>query len=80
MDKIDKALRKLSSKELGSVKKVLKMLSSGDVDGLDVKKLKGRDDIYRARKGQLRIIYRQRGGSVYLLTIDRRDEGTYKNL
>jgi len=80
MDKIDKALKKFSSAELKLVKKILEALFHGDTENLDVKKLKGRDDIYRVRKGQLRIIYRHHKNDIYLLAIERRSERTYKDL
>ncbi len=79
MDKIDKSLKKFSSAELRQIKKLLSLLSSGDTKGLDIKKLKGRDDIYRVRKGRLRVICRQINGDIFLLVIERRNEGTYKD-
>lgn len=78
MDKIEKALKKLSAKEQAQIKQILSRLNSGKLDGLDVKKLKGRDDIFRARKGDLRIIYRFENRNIFILSIDRRNEGTYK--
>ena len=58
MDGIAKALQKLSPKERRWVKEILERLQKGNLAGLDVKKLKGRDDIFRIRKGDNRIIYR----------------------
>ena len=48
--------------------------------GLDLKKLKGRNDIYRIRKGKIRIIYRVDNKQIYLLAIERRSENTYKDI
>jgi mRNA-degrading endonuclease RelE of RelBE toxin-antitoxin system len=78
MDKIKKALRKLTTKERERVKEILKQLNSRHTDGLDIKKLKGRDDIFRARKSDIRIIYRVADGKIFILAIERRDEKTYK--
>ena len=79
MDKIDKALGRLTQKERRRVKRILARLKEGDTRGLDLKKLKGRDDIFRVRKGNIRIIYRiVAGGAVFVLTIERRKEDTYK--
>jgi len=78
MDKIAKALKKLSAKERESVKKLLERIESGELKGLDVKKLKGRDDIFRARKGDIRVIYRVKKGSIHILAIERRSERTYR--
>ena len=79
MDKIEKALGKLGQKEREWVKRILVELQKGNTRGLDLKKLKGRDDIFRVRKGNIRIIYRiVAGGAVFVLTIERRKEDTYK--
>jgi len=78
MDKIEKALKKLSAKEKGWVIEILNKLSKNDVRGFDVKKLKGRNDIYRIRKGDIRIIYHiQNNGTVFILAIERRSDTTY---
>lgn len=78
MDKIDKALRKLSLRERERVKEILKRLNAGNFRNLDIKKLKGRDDIFRIRKGDIRIIYRTFGKEIFILAIERRSEKTYK--
>ncbi len=79
MDKIDKTLQKLNSKERAWVKEILECLSSGKLEGLAVKKLKGREDIFRIRKSDIRIIYRvDENDKVFILSIERRSEGTYK--
>lgn len=79
MDKIQKALGKLFPKEREKVKQILRQIESGKTTGLDVKKLKGRDDIFRVRKGDIRIIYRtETSGKIFILAIERRRENTYK--
>jgi len=78
MDKIEKALAKLSEKERKKTKQVLTKLFSNEIKGLDIKKLKDRNDIFRLRVGDLRIIYRQNEGKTYILAISRRNEKTYK--
>lgn len=78
MDKIDKALAKLSPKERGNIKLVLEKLYTKDTTGLNIKKLKDRDDIFRLRVGDLRIIYRLHEGEIFILAISRRNEKTYK--
>lgn len=59
------------------MKEILTKLLSGTLKGLDIKKLKGRNDIFRVRKGDLRIVYRQEGKRIFVLLIERRSEGTY---
>lgn len=78
MDKIEKALRTLSVKERQRVKEILEQLGSGGAKNLDIKKLKGREDIFRVRKGTLRILYRLDDKKrIFLLAIERRKEDTY---
>ena len=79
-DKIQKALARLSTKEKAWIKNLLLQIKNNEVKNLDLKKLKGREDIYRIRKGKIRIIYRTYKDEIYLLAIERRNEGTYKNI
>ncbi|MFH1315082.1 MAG: hypothetical protein ABIH67_01675 [Candidatus Uhrbacteria bacterium] len=78
MDKIAKALCKLSTKEKKMVKSALLKVKLGQVTGLDVKKLKNRDDIYRVRKGDLRILFHRTKDSIKILALERRIDTTYK--
>jgi len=81
MDKIGKALKKLSQKERQIVQQILVSLKSRNFQDLDIKKLKGYQDIFRIRKGQIRIIYRlNRENNFIILAIERRSDVTYKNL
>lgn len=79
MDKIDKALKKLSEKERATVKLILIRLEKRELGGLDIQKLRGRRDIFRIRKGNVRIIYRQTDSEIFVLAIERRSEKTYRN-
>jgi len=80
MDKIEKALKKLTTKEREAVRVILNKLRRTDVFGLDIQKLKGREDIFRVKKGGLRIIYQKDAvGEVFVLAIERRSEKTYQN-
>jgi mRNA-degrading endonuclease RelE of RelBE toxin-antitoxin system len=77
-DKIQKALDKLSPKERKAVGDLLIKIKEGQFDGLDWKKLKGCDGIYRVRKGEMRIIYRlDASGRVVVLEIGRINDNTY---
>jgi mRNA-degrading endonuclease RelE of RelBE toxin-antitoxin system len=80
MDKITKSLTKLSGKELDWMRNILEKLQNGDTVSLHLQKLRGRNDIYRAKKGRIRILYRlgQNDGKIYLLAVERRNEKTYK--
>lgn len=78
MDKIDKTLSKLTFKEKERIKNVIKALQSGRFGNLDIKKLKGLQDIFRVRKEGLRIVYQLSGRRIIILKIDKRKEDTYK--
>jgi len=78
-DKITKALGKLSAKERGQIKSLLTKVKAGKLDGLDLKRLKGYHDIFRVRKGDIRIIYRLSDGVTNILAIERRSEKTYRD-
>ena len=78
MDKIAKALKKLSNSERAAVKIILLKLKNKQFNNLDIKKLKGRDDIFRVRKGRIRIIYRaEKSREIFILSMERRKDTTY---
>ena len=81
MDELEKALKKFTAIERGQIKDILDKLKSGNLRNLDIKKLKDRKDIYRVRKGDLRIIYKLgTGKKISILAIERRSKRTYRNL
>jgi mRNA-degrading endonuclease RelE of RelBE toxin-antitoxin system len=77
MDAIKKALKKLTEKERERIRGILIKLAAGRTQGLDIKKLRGREDIFRIRKGDIRIVYRKNSGTIFVLLIERRNEKTY---
>jgi mRNA-degrading endonuclease RelE of RelBE toxin-antitoxin system len=77
VDKITKALNKFTQKEKDLVKSLLLKINKNNFEGLDLKKLKGRNDIFRVRKGKIRIIYRIDREQIYLLVIEKRSDNTY---
>lgn len=78
MDKIEKALDRLNPKERLGIKKILLQIDSGDFQDLDLKKLKGRNDLFRVRKGNIRIIFCKTDNFIKVLTIERRGSKTYR--
>ncbi|KKS15745.1 MAG: hypothetical protein UU71_C0016G0015 [Parcubacteria group bacterium GW2011_GWB1_41_6] len=81
MDKVTKALKALNEYERKVAKLILEKIIRKDFSNLDIKKLKSREDIFRIRKGKIRIIYRiDKKGEVFILTIERRSDKTYKGL
>ena len=79
MNPIEKALRKLSPAERFWIGETIEKLVSGKTSGLDIKKLRGREDIFRVRKGDVRMIYLKKDDLVVLLFVGRRNESTYKS-
>lgn len=77
MDKIAKALKKLSPKERLELKKILEKLNRSDFFGLDILKLKGKNNIYRVRKGTIRVIFNKTEETIKILTLERRSDTTY---
>ncbi|MFH1820514.1 MAG: type II toxin-antitoxin system RelE/ParE family toxin [Candidatus Nealsonbacteria bacterium] len=79
MDKIEKALRKLSQKERRAIKDILQRVKVGNPGSLNIQKLKGPEDIFRVQKGNIRIIYRKTvTGEIFVLAVEHRSEKTYK--
>ena len=80
MNKLDKALAQLGAKERDQVAVLIRQLEAGETRGMDVKRLKGRKDVYRARKGSLRILFLETGSGFELVAIGRRKESTYRRV
>lgn len=78
VDRITKRLRKMPGKEQRVIKRMMKRIQRGDVEGLDIKKLRGGSHMYRARKGSVRIIYSVTGKKYELVDVNRRSDTTYK--
>ncbi len=80
VDRIDKALSRISGKELARILSILEGLKKGQVAALDLKKLKGFDHTYRVRKGRYRIIFFMKGKEdIRIIDLERRTDTTYKN-
>jgi|AntAceMinimDraft_9_1070365.scaffolds.fasta_scaffold113100_3 mRNA-degrading endonuclease RelE of RelBE toxin-antitoxin system len=77
MDKIKKALNKLKTKERADIKELLVKINNKDFQGLDLKKIKGRNDIFRIRKASLRIIFYKTKSQIKVLSVERRKSKTY---
>ncbi len=78
VDKITKSLRKLNASEQEKLKSILLLVRRDDTRGLDIKKLAGRDDVYRVRKGNLRIIFCKNNDVIKILALERRTSSTYR--
>ena len=79
MDRNQKFLKRLSDKEFTAVEKILLQILNRDTTDLDIKKLSGYRDIYRAQYGNVRIIFLDTGKNIEVLEMSRRSEQTYRN-
>lgn len=79
VDQISKYISKLSKKEKDTCNKIMDDIFADNITLYDVKKLFGHTDIYRIRKGDIRVIFRKNEYHIRILKIANRDENTYKN-
>ncbi|MCX6735823.1 MAG: hypothetical protein NTZ13_01950 [Candidatus Parcubacteria bacterium] len=80
MKEIEKLLRKISAKERAGLLAFLEQLSVKNEHGnLDVKKLKG-SDLFRARKGNFRIIFHYEEKEITIDSIRLRNDNTYHDV
>jgi len=78
MDKIEKALNKLGPKGKQKLKRILLQIEKDDLQNLDLKKLRGRKDIFRIRKGDMCVIIHKTDNSIKILSIEHRSSKTYR--
>ncbi|MBP6881580.1 MAG: hypothetical protein KBC35_03060 [Candidatus Pacebacteria bacterium] len=79
MDRNAKFLKKLSKKEFDTLAEIIERIKSQKTDGLNILKLKGHQDVFRVRIGNIRIIFLATRDKVEILEISRRSEKTYKD-
>jgi mRNA-degrading endonuclease RelE of RelBE toxin-antitoxin system len=79
-DKIKKLLAKLAPSEREIVKLLILRVKLDDTVGLNIRQLTGHADLFRVRKGRLRIVYHKSLMGFTIVRIDRRNEKTYKDL
>lgn len=78
-DQIQKFLARLSRSEFELVEALLLDIVNGELSHLDNKPLKGHKNVYRVRKGKVRVVYSRIGSEIKILQISRRDNQTYSN-
>ena len=80
-DKVTKLLSKLSQRDLKRIIDTVEKISKLDLEGLDVKTLKGQTGVFRVRVGSFRIIFViNQLKKPEILLISRRNEKTYKDV
>ncbi len=78
MHKIDKFLAKLDAERRERVLVVLLQIRSGDLQGLNLRKLKEAGPLYRVRVGRVRIIFEMDTNGIRLLDVDFKNDNTYR--
>ncbi len=79
MDLVRKFLDKLDARRRAGIADVLEKLEARDFSGLDIKKLKGKQNLFRVRKGRIRILYSIGEDDVILVrSIEFRSDTTYE--
>ena len=78
MDKISKFIKKIDPKDAEKIADILEKLILNDLKSLDIKKLKGSQNLFRIRFGKYRVIY-TKDDEIRILEISQRKEDTYKN-
>ena len=78
MSNLKKLLSKFNKQEREVIESLIETIISLRWDNLDVKKLKGHQNIFRVRKGKIRIIFAKGNKDIFIITIERRREDTYK--
>lgn len=81
MDKVLKFLKKIPKKDFETYSALIEQIIDDYTKVPDLKKLSGSKDLYRARFGNYRIIFRVKSGQFHeIVRLSKRDEKTYKKL
>lgn len=78
--KLVKFLKKLSVKDRNIIESLIISIKNKEWKHLDIKKLQGNSNIFRVRKGDLRIIFSINGDNVDLIDITKRSDNTYSDI
>ncbi len=78
MPSLKKLLSKFNGEEREVIEFLIKKIISLNWRDLDIKKLRGYQNIFRVRKAKIRIIFAKDKKEIFIITIERRREDTYK--
>ncbi len=78
MPNLKKLLSEFNEQERKLIEGLIEAIILFKWDALDVKKLRGYQNVFRVRKGKIRIIFIRDKKDIFILSIDRRNEGAYK--
>lgn len=78
MDDQTKFVKSLSPKDRARIAETVAKILAGNLDDLDIKKLKGYEDLFRVRVGAFRIICERRPVHGFvILEVTRKNDTTY---
>ena len=77
MPSLKKLLSRFNKEERGNIEFLIEKIISLNWQNLDIKKLKGHQNIFRARQGKIRIIFAKDKKEISVIAIERRRENTY---
>lgn len=79
MGNLDKQLKKFSKNEREKIARLIERIIDRNLAGLDCKRLRGLKNLFRVRKGRIRIIFElESNKEPNIISIERRCEDTYK--
>lgn len=79
MKDLDKRLKKFLPRERAEIEHLIEKILDRDLVGLNCKKLKGLKNLFRVRKGKIRVIFESKSDQEpTIIAIERRREDTYK--
>ncbi|OHA89493.1 MAG: hypothetical protein A3C70_01495 [Candidatus Zambryskibacteria bacterium RIFCSPHIGHO2_02_FULL_43_14] len=78
MPVLKKLLSRFNREEKVVLEVLIEKIASLNWHDLDIKKLQGYHDVFRARKGKIRIIFYKHETKVSIINIDRRNDKTYR--
>ncbi len=78
MSSLKRILSRFNKEEREIIEFLIEKIISLDWHNLDIKKLRGYQNIFRVRKGKIRIIFTKDKEKISIVTIERRREDTYK--
>ena len=78
MPTLKKLLSKFNKEDREFLEFLIDKIISLTWRGLDIKKLQGYQDIFRLRKGKIRIIFAKDKKVISIINIERRSDKTYR--
>lgn len=77
MNKIEKFLAKLNHDRRETTMELIRKIVLGNLQNLDVKKLKGSGEVFRVRSRRIRILFIKKDIGYGIIDVDNRDDNTY---